>query len=142
MRGNTKTFIETNIELIEQQDWLTLYQRWYDEAYGSINTDMVRVYDFNDTLYEANVTSLKETFEVRKQIIRKEVESIIQDWIDNIEEWTGSPGWIGMRYITHNKLASHLGLDYSIVKEIVEEVAVNKDLVPDKHSEEFRLRRT
>ena len=45
-----------------------------------------------------------------------------------------------MRYITQNKLASHLGLDSDVVKDIVKEVAVNKDLVPDKHSEGFRLR--
>ena len=141
MRGNTKTFIEENIELIEQQDWLTLYQRWYDEAYGSIKTDEARVDDFNDTLYEANVATLKETSEARKQIIRKEVETIIQDWIDNISDWTGTPGWIGMEWITRTKLYSHLGLDISVVKEIVKEVAVNKDLIPDKHDEGFRMRR-
>lgn len=40
MRGTTKTFIETNINLIENQDWLTLYQGWYDTAYGEIVRDV------------------------------------------------------------------------------------------------------
>lgn len=141
MRDTTKTFIETNIDLIEKQDWSTLFQGWYDIAYGEVDTDEVRFDDLMETLYEAGVSSLKETFEARKQIIRKEVETIIQDWIDNIDDWTGSYNWIGMEYITHSQLRSHLGLDYDIVKEIVTEVAVSKDLVPDKHSEGFRLRR-
>lgn len=138
MRGTTKTFIETNIELIEDKDWLTLFQGWYDEAYGEIDEDEVRFDDLMETLYEAGVSSLKETFEVRKAIIRKEVETIIQDWVD---EWLGSANWLGMGYIIHDKLSSHLGLDYDIVKDIVKEVAVNKDLVPDRYSEGFRLRR-
>lgn len=141
MRGTTKAFIETNINLIENRDWLTLFQGWYDIAYGEIDTDEVRFDDLMDTLYEAGVGSLKETFEARKQIIRKEVETIIQDWIDNIDAWTGSHSWIGMRYITHDRLCSHLGLDYGIVKEIVKDVAISNNLVPDKHSEGFRLRR-
>ena len=141
MRRTTKTFIEENIDLIEDKDWITFYQHWYDDAYGEIENDESRVDDLNDALYEAGVGSLKETFEARKQIIRKEVESIIQYWIDNIDEWTGSYNWVGMQYITHTKLCSHLGLDYDVVKDIVKEVAISKDLVPDKHSEGFRLRR-
>ena len=141
MRGTTKTFIEENIELIENKDWLTMYQRWYDDAYGELDADEVRFDDFNDTLYEAGVTSLKETFEARKQIIRKEVELIIRDWIQNIDSWSGSPNWIGMRYITHDKLCSHLGLDIDIVKDIVKDVAVSNDLVSDGTSSGFRLRR-
>ena len=93
MIGTTKTFIETNIDLIEQQDWLTLFQGWYDIAYGNLDTDEIRFDDLMETLYEAGVSSLKETLEARKQIIYKEV-------------------------------------------------AINNNLVPDKHSEGFRLRRT
>ena len=142
MRGTTKTFIETNIDLIEQQDWLTLFQGWYDVAYGEVDTDEVRFDDLMETLCEASVIPFRGvTLEARKQIIRKEVETIIQDWIDNLDDWAGSPGWIGMRYITHDQLRSHLGLDISVVKEIVKEVAVNKGLIPDKHSEGFRTRR-
>lgn len=128
MRGNTKTFIETNIELIEQQDWLTLFQGWYDTAYGELDSDEVRFDDLLDTLYEAGVISLKETFEARKQIIYKEVDLIIQDWIDNLDDWTGSPGWIGIYYIT-DQLHSHLGLDIDVVKEVVKTVASNKNLI-------------
>ena len=141
MRGNTKTFIETNIELIEQQDWLTLFQGWYDIAYGEIDSDEVRFDDLMETLYEAGVSSLEETSEVRKQIIRKEVETIIQDWIDNIDDWTGSPGWIGMYYITHECLRSHLGLDIRVVRDIVVDTAINKNLVPDRREQGFELRR-
>lgn len=139
MRGTTKAFIETNINLIENKDWLTLFQGWYDIAYGEIDTDDVRFDDLMDTLYEAGVGSLKETFEARKQIIRKEVETIIQDWIDNIDPQTYNV--IEMQYITYDRLYSHLGLDYSIVKEIVKDVAISNNLVPDKHFEVFRLRR-
>ena len=141
MRGNTKTFIETNIELIEQQDWLTLFQGWYDIAYGEIDSDEVRFDDLMETLYEAGVSSLKETFEARKQIILKEVETIIQDWIGNIDDWTGSPGWIGMYYITHECLRSHLGLDIRVVRDIVVDTAINKNLVPDRREQGFELRR-
>ena len=141
MRGNTKTFIETNIELIEQQDWLTLFQGWYDIAYGEIDSDEVRFDDLMETLYEAGVSSLEETSEVRKQIIRKEVETIIQDWIGNIDDWTGSPGWIGMYYITHECLRSHLGLDIRVVRDIVVDTAINKNLVPDRREQGFELRR-
>ena len=142
MRGTTKTFIETNIDLIEQQDWLTLFQGWYDVAYGEVDTDEVRFDDLMETLYKAGVIPFRGvTLEARKQIIRKEVDLNIQDWIDNLIDWAGSPGRIGMRYITHHQLRSHLGLDISVVKEIVKEVAVNKGLIPDKHSEGFRTRR-
>ena len=143
MRETTKTFIETNIELIENKDWLTLFQGWYDIAYGGVDTDEVRFDDLMETLYEAGVIPFKGiTLEARKQIITKEVENIIQDWIDNIDDWKGSFNWIGMMYITHDQLRSHLGLDILVVKEIVKEVAVNKDLIPDKHSEGFRRRRS
>ena len=141
MRGTTKTFIETNIDLIEQQDWLTLFQGWYDIAYGEVDTDAVRFDDLMETLYEAGVSSLKETLEARKQVIRKDVELIIQDWIDDIDDWKGSPGWIGMRYITHDQMRSHLGLDISVIKDIIKDVAISKDLIPDKHDEGFRMRR-
>lgn len=138
MRGTTKTFIETNIELIEQQDWVTLFQGQYDIAYGEIDSDEVRFDDLTDTLYEAGVTNLKETFEARKQIIRKEVELIIQSWIDDIDGWWGSPEWIGMYYITNDCLRSHLGLDISVVKDIVTSVAINMSLIPDTSNEGFR----
>lgn len=140
MRGTTKTFIETNIDLIEQQDWLTLFQGWYDIAYGDVDTDEVRFDDLMETLCEAGVIPFRGiTLEVRKQIIRKEVETIIQDWIDNIDDWTGSPGWIGMYYITHECLRSHLGLDISVVRDIVVDTAVNKNLVPDRREQGFKL---
>ena len=141
MTGATKTFIETNIELIENEDWLTLYQGWYDVAYGSIDSDAVRVDDLNHTLYEAGVCSDAETFETRKQIIHKEVEDSIQQWIDNIDDWSGSPGWVGMYYITDDCLHSHLGLSTSVIRQIVTDVAVSKDLVPDRHDIGFRMRR-
>ena len=141
MRGTTKTFIETNIELIEDKDWLTLFQGWYDVAYGSIETDGVRFDDLMGTLYEAGVSSLRETLEVRKQIIRKEVEDIIQRWIDNIDDWTGSPGWIGMYYITNECLRSHLGLSVNVITDIIKDVAISKDLIPDRHDEGFRMKR-
>lgn len=139
MRGTTKTFIETNIDLIESKDWLTLFQGWYDVAYGSIETDEVRFDDLMETLYEAGVSSLKETLEVRKQIIRKEVEIIIQEWIDDINDGTLSLGWIRMKRITDDKLRSHLGLDINVVKDIVKDVAISKDLIPDKYDEGFRI---
>lgn len=141
MTGTTKTFIETNIDLIEQQDWLTLFQGWYDIAYGSIDTDEARFDDLMATLCEAGVIPFRGiTLEVRKQIIRKEVETIIQDWIDNLDNWTGSPRWIGMYYITHECLRSHLGLDISVVRDIVVDTAVNKNLVPDRREQGFELR--
>lgn len=139
MTETTKTFIEENIDLIEDNDWLTFYQHWYDEAYGEIDADEVRVDDLNDALYEAGVGDPKETLEARKQVIRKEVESIIQDWID---EWQGSANLLGMEDITYKKLASHLGLDYDIVKQIVKDVATSNNLVPYKHIDGFRLRRS
>jgi hypothetical protein len=141
MRGTTKTFIETNIELIENNDWVTLFQGWYDIAYGEIDSDEVRFNDLMDTLCEADVIPFRGiTLKVRKEIIHKEVEIIIQDWIDNLHGWRGSPGWIGMYYITNDCLRSHLGLDISIVRDIVRSVAINLGLIPDTHNEGFRLR--
>lgn len=142
MTETTKTFIETNIDLIENEDWLTLFQGWYDIAYGEVDTDEARFDDLMETLSEAGVIPFRGvTFEVRKQIIHKEVESIIQDWIDNIDDWTGSPAWIGMYYITHECLRSHLGLDIRVVRDIVVDTAVNKNLVPDRREQGFELRR-
>lgn len=141
MRGTTKTFIETNINLIENKDWSTLYQGWYDIAYGEIDTDQVRIDDLNTTLYEAGVCTEEETLETRKQIIRKEVETIIQDWIDNIDSWKGSPYWIGIYYVTYECLRSHLDLTNNTVEEIVRDVAINKGLVPDRLQTGFTLRR-
>lgn len=141
MRWETKTFIETNIELIEDRDWLTLFQGWYDVAYGSIETEEARFEDLNYTLYEAGVCSYSETDKVRKQIIYKEVEEIIQHWIDDIGNWAGSSGWIGMYYIINGCLRSHLGLSTSTIRDIVKDVAISKDLIPDKHDEGFKMRR-
>lgn len=141
MRGTTKTFIETNINLIENKDWLTFYQGWYDVAYGEVDTDQVRIDDLNTTLYQAGVCTEEETLETRKQIIRKEVETIIQDWIDNIDSWRGSPNWIGIYYVTYGCLRSHLDLTNSTVEEIVKDVAINKGLVPDQLQTGFILRR-
>ena len=141
MLGTTKTFIETNIDLIENEDWLTLFQGWYDNAYGELDSDGVRFDDLNHTLYEAGVCSYSETEEIRKQIIYKEVEEIIQRWIDDIDNWTGSPGWIGMYYITNECLRSYLSLSTSTIRNIVKDVAISKDLIPDRHEEGFRMRR-
>lgn len=141
MIETTKTFIETNIDLIENGDWLTLFQGWYDVAYGELDSDAIRFYDLNRTLYEAGVCSYSETEEIRKQIIYKEVEGIIQRWIDDIDNWTGSPGWIGMYHITYGCLRSYLGLHTTTIGNIVKDVAISKDLVPDKHGEGFRMRR-
>lgn len=140
MRGTTKNFIETNIDLIENKDWLTLFQGWYDSAYGELDSDGVRFDDLNHTLYEADVCSYSETEEIRKQIIYKEVEEIIQRWIDDIDNWTGSPGWIGMYYITNECLRSYLGLSTSTIRNIVKDVAISKDLIPDRHEEGFRMK--
>lgn len=140
MRGTTKTFIENNIDTIEDRDWLALFQVWYDNAYGELDADGVRFDDLNHALHEAGVCSDSETDEIRKQVIYKEVEGIIQRWIDDIDNWKGSPGWIGMYYITHECLRSHLGLSTSTIKNIVKDAAISKDLIPDKYDEGFRLR--
>lgn len=140
MRGTTKTFIEHNIDTIEDRDWLTLFQVWYDNAYGELDADGVRFDDLNHALYEAGVCSDSETDEIRKQVIYKEVEGIIQRWIDDIDNWKGSPGWIGMYYITYECLRSHLGLSTDTIRNIVKDAAISKDLIPDKHEEGFRLR--
>lgn len=142
MRGTTKTFIETNIDLIEDKDWEGLYKSWYDNAYGELDADEVRFDDLNHTLQEAGVCSYSETDNIRKQVIYREVEEIIQRWIDDIDNWKGSPGWIGRYYITNGCLRSHLGLSTTTIKNIVKDVAISKDLIPDKHDEGFRMRRS
>lgn len=141
MNYDVKKFIEDNIDLIDTENFYELYRSWYNDAFGYIEDDNLRIDELHDVLYTANITSLKDTNEIRKTVLHEEIDRIIQDWIDNIDMWIGSSNWIGFHYIMNDALASWLGLDMSVVKEIVTDVAISKNLVADGGNTGWYLKR-
>ena len=126
MNIDVKEFIEKNISIIENRDFKKLYNRWYTyEAYGGWKSDEPRVDELNDVLYEANIVSLSDTFEVRKDVITEDLKVVIQEWINDIDFWTGSPNYLPVVYILDTKLASTLGLDLDVIKQLIDDVATS-----------------
>ena len=129
MNIDVKEFIEKNIELIEEYNFKSLYSKWYNkEAYGGIVSDEPRVDELNEILYETKIATLSDTFEARKEVIVEDLQVVIQEWINDIDFWTGSPNYLPVNYILERKLASTLGLDLDVIKELIYEVATSLGL--------------
>ena len=79
LSNHVKEFIEECIDLIESEDWVELFDYWYQTFPENMwwedadyTEELMRVLD-------SIGVSQQETFEARKQLIEKYVESIVND---------------------------------------------------------------
>ena len=143
MDVDVKQFIEENIDLIEQENWQALYEAWYNDAYGGIQQDSVRIDELNDALWGAGVTNLKATVDARKSVMTKVIDEIIDDWIYENETglWNGSYNFLNPMWIIDVKLASDLGLDRDVIKQLIHDVTVSKDFTKYAKQDAYYLKR-
>ena len=143
MDADVKEFIEDNISLIEENRWEDFYMLWYDDAYGGLEQDAIRLDELNDTLWEAGVTDLKQTGNARKSVMTKVVDTIIEDWIflNETGQWNGSYNFLNPLWIIEVQLASGLGLDKDVIKQIIHNVAMSKGFTKYKHEDAYYLPR-
>ena len=143
MDADVKEFIEDNIRLIEEGRWEDFYMSWYNDAYGSLEQDAARIDELNDTLWEAGVTDLKQTFNARKSVMTKVIDTIIEDWIFQNETgiWNGSYNYLNALWIIDVQLASDLGLDNDVIKKLIRNVAMSKDFTKYSNQDAYYLKR-
>ena len=143
MDADVKEFIEENIEYIEEYNWEQVFMNWYQDAYGGIEQDKSRIDELNDALWEAGITNLKETENARKAVMTRVLEVIIDDWTWQNETglWNGSYNFLNPLWIIEVKLASDLGLDIDVIKELIHNVAMSKDFTKYKNEDAYYLKR-
>ena len=143
MDADVKQFIENNITYIEDYNWEKVFLNWYNDAYGGLEQDKVRIDELNDALWEAGITNLKETVNARKSVMTKVIEEIIEDWIWENEtgQWNGSYNYLNSLWIIDVQLASDLGLDIDVIKELIHNVAMSKDFNKYTNQDAYYLKR-
>ena len=143
MDADVKEFIEDNIRLIEEGRWEDFYMSWYNDAYGGIQQDSIRIDELNDVLWEAGITDLKNTGNARKSVMTKVIDTIIEDWIYQNEHglWNGSYNYLNSLWIIDVALASDLGLDKDVIKQLIHDVATSKDFTKYKNQDAYYLKR-
>lgn len=143
MDADVKQFIEENINYIEDYNWEMVFQNWYNYAYGGIQQDQSRIDELNDTLWEAGITNLKQTVDARKAVMTKVIDEIIDYWIGENERgtWNGSYNYLNSLWIIDVQLASALGLDRDIIKQLIYDVAMSKGFTKYKNQDAYYLKR-
>ena len=143
MDADVKEFIEENIEYIEEYNWEQVFMNWYQDAYGGIEQDKSRIDELNDALWEAGITNLKETGNARKSVMTKVIDTIIENWIYLNEQgfWNGSYNYLNSLWIIEVELASDLGLDKDVIKQIIHNVAMSKGFTKYKNEDAYYLKR-
>ena len=143
MDADVKQFIENNITYIEEYDWEKVFLNWYNAAYGGLEQDKERIDELNDALWEAGITNLKETWDARKSVMTKVIDEIIEDWIWQNETglWNGSYNYLNSLWIIDVQLASDLGLDRDIIKQLIDNVAISKGFTKYKNEDAYYLKR-
>ena len=143
MNADVKQFIEQNIKYIESYNWEMVFQNWYNDAYGGIQQDQIRIDELNDALWEANIVSLVQTLDARKAVMTKVIDEIIDYWIDENERgtWDGSYNYLNSLWIIDVQLASDLGLDSTIIKQLIYDVAMSKGFTKYKYDDAYYLKR-
>lgn len=143
MDADVKEFIEQNIEYIEDYNWEKVFLNWYNSAYGGIQQDQSRIDELNDALWEAGITDLKSTGNARKAVMTKVIDEIIEDWIYQNEQgfWNGSYNYLNSLWIIDVALASDLGLDRDVIKQLIQDVAMSKDFTKYKNADAYYLKR-
>ena len=143
MDADVKQFIEKNINYIESYNWEMVFQNWYNDAYGGMKQDQIRIDELNDALWEANIVSLVQTLDARKAVMTKVIDEIIDYWIDENERgtWDGSYNYLNSLWIIDVQLASDLGLDSTVIKQLIYDVAMSKGFTKYKYDDAYYLRR-
>ena len=102
-----KRFIELNIDFIEQDKWYEVFVNWYT------NGDDYYLYEFFEALDEAGI-NIHEFADVRKKIIEQMIRATLTDYLQIADRVTKS--------YMEESLASHLGLPYDDIIEIIDKV--------------------
>ena len=73
----------------------------------------------------------------------KVIEEIIDDWIYENETglWNGSYNYLNSLWIIDVQLASDLGLDIDVIKELIHNVAMSKDFTKYSNQDAYYLKR-
>ena len=126
-----------------EYDWEKVFLNWYNAAYGGVEQDKERIDELNDALWEAGITNLKETWNARKSVMTKVIDEIIEDWIWQNETglWNGSYNYLNSLWIIDVQLASDLGLDRDIIKQLIYNVAISKGFTKYKNQDAYYLKR-
>ena len=143
MDADVKQFIEENINYIEEYNWEMVFQNWYNDAYGGMQQDQIRIDELNDTLWEANIASLIQTLDARKAVMTEVINEIIDYWTDENERgtWNGSYNYLNSLWIIDVQLASGLGLDRDVINQLIYDVAMSKGFTKYKNQDAYYLKR-
>lgn len=143
MDADVKQFIEKNINYIESYNWEMVFQNWYNDAYGGIQQDQIRIDELNNVLWETGIANLKQTLDARKAVMTKVIDEIIDYWIDENERgtWDGSYNYLNSLWIIDVQLASDLGLYRDVIKQLIYDIAMSKGFTKYKNEDAYYLKR-
>ena len=111
MNNNVKQFIEKHINLIEEEDWKTLFNKWYTTWYMfDTVADDLQLRELFDVLQSADILPNKHE-SARKFLITKEMNNYIDDMIFEAQD---SVRFVGAT----NNLHSRLGFNLIELKEM------------------------
>lgn len=102
-----KRFIELNIDFIENDDWYKVFVNWYT------NGNDYYLYEFFEALDTAGI-NIYEFADTRKKVIEQIIRVTLTDYLQIADRVTES-------YI-EKSLASHLGLPYDDIQNIIDKV--------------------
>lgn len=143
MNADVKQFIQENINYIEEYNWEMVFQNWYNNAYGGVQQDQIRIDELNNILREADIANLKQTDDARKAVMTKVIDEIIDYWTNENERgvWNGSYNYLNSLWIIDVQLASGLGLDRDVINQLIHDVAMSKGFTKYKNQDAYYLKR-
>ena len=126
MTGNVKQFIEHNIDLIEQHEWTTLFDKWYTTYHQfDLTADAIELRELFDILHEIGIISYEHE-SARETLITKYFNEYIDDAIFENEHTVSAVGAM-------NSLHSWLGISMIKLKEQFVNLCKTRDLAPVDH---------
>lgn len=124
MREKVKNFIEENIIALENEDYATAFEKWYNE-YPTLdrNEDYYALKELFAIFSEAGIDLRKNSYPARVEILKGHIPEYFDDMSFENKDSVTVVG-------TLNSLDSFLGIDLLELKQIFKEVCDSLDMVP------------
>ena len=132
MNRNVKTFIEHNIELIEEHNWTALFDQWYTKYHMfDRSVDLLMLRELFDVLQEIGILP-NEHRAAREELIAKYFNEYIDDKIFENEKIITAGGAI-------NALHSYLGLSLLELKSKFIDICTQRGFKVDSDNTKVSL---
>ena len=129
MTDSVKEFIESNIDDIEDADWSTVIESWYEYASSDFFCSDDYFVEFAETLQTAGIDFMRLTETARKEFMSNIVDQILHDELESMS-------FRGKDEVKKSDILLNIDCDLGFTEQeldkIMEDVAVNSyNLEPD-----------